>query len=145
MPQILVTQANPAAGADFTVTVPAGKFWRVLSVSAQLVTDATVAARGPKLALDDGTTIFYECVNSGTGQAASSTCQYSFAPGCSMETASPASGVFKNFPIPECILMAGYRLRMITGAIQVGDQWSAIRVLVDEEVMEFGLNRRGTR
>lgn len=147
MPQKLVTVAAPAAGADWTVTVPAGEYWVVIAANAQLVTDANVAARGPKLAFDAGAAAdtFYETGNSGTGQAASTTKQYSFGPGCAMETASPASGVFSTFPLPVAppamILFPGYRIRMITGAIQVGDQWSNIRLLVMSETMEQTLRK----
>jgi len=145
MPQLLVTTGNPAAGADYTITVPAGKYWRIVSHTAQLVTDANVAARNYKFIIDDGTTPVFETGGSGTGQAATSTCQYTVSPLAVMEAVSPASAVFKNFAIPEMVLAPGWRLRVLTGAIQVGDQWSNIRTLVDEELNEWALNRRAGR
>lgn len=146
MAQVKVTQANPAAGADFTVTVPSGKFWRLLTMIATLQTSAVVAARAVKLFIDDGTDNLYETGNNDTGHSASITAQYSFAPGCPMSTtAVPASAVLRHFPVPEMVLMPGYRIRIVTGALDVGDQWSAIKLLVDEELMEFPLNKRGGR
>ncbi len=43
------TVTNPAAGANFTYTIPHGKRWRIQSISLTLTTDANVASRKVQL------------------------------------------------------------------------------------------------
>jgi hypothetical protein len=125
--------SNPGAGAEWTTTVPAGKFWRVLSVHYKLVNDATVATRISRLTFDDGTAagIAYKGFND-IGQTASVTSDYSWAPGVGMPGVPAASTTCRTEAIPELVLSAGHRVRTITGNIQAADQYSEIVLLVDE-------------
>jgi uncharacterized Ntn-hydrolase superfamily protein len=145
MPQKVVTVANPAAGADFTATVPAGEFWIVLAVAALLTSDATVQNRTVKLIIDNGTDTLFQGGNSGTGQQASVAGQYSFAPNLIMELAQVIGGLVRFFPIPggtvPIVLSPGYRVRSATGSLAAGDQWSNIRLVVLAEVSERGLRK----
>lgn len=87
-----VTQANPAAGADFTVTVPAGANWVLNSVSARLVTSATVATRLPALVISDGSGNVVFNGPTAYGQTATLTWTYTWSP----SPTTPPSGGTQN-------------------------------------------------
>lgn len=69
--------ATPAAGADWSVTVPGGFIWRVISAYASLVSSAAAGQRMPRLQISDGVATFLDLppVN---GQQASLTHRYSW-------------------------------------------------------------------
>lgn len=125
-------QANPSAGADFTITVPAGLAWRVRSVFAQLVTSGTVASRQVNLVIkDDQGNIITEVAASGT-QAASLTGSYTFAAN------EPLAGASNTFVIPipqDLVLPESFTIGSSTGSIQTGDQWQNITVLAEESTV----------
>lgn len=75
-----VLAVDPAAGAEFTVTVPAGKSWLLLSVTVALV-QAGAGASQPLLVIDNGVTTLMESFGSSVAQAITTTCQYTWAPG----------------------------------------------------------------
>lgn len=103
----VVSGADPAAGAEVSDAVPAGKTWRLHGVLLQLVTSATAATRRTHLVLDDGTTVFYRRGSNAT-QAASLTQNYAFA-GEAQEAAVRATWVAD--PLPVFDLPAGARAR----------------------------------
>ncbi len=113
-------QADPAAGAEFTVTVPAGEVWELLGVYSRLACDATVANRRPHLTIDDGTLIFGKFTSSAV-QTASSTWSYvwSYNVGYSFATSNSMIG------LPKLLLPAGYRVRSTTDLLQAADNWEA--------------------
>lgn len=124
-----VAGADPAAGAEFSVTVPTGARWRLVGTVATLVTDATVASRVVSLIVDDGATAVYRAAAQ-TAQTASLTVIYSF--GAGLPSAATAGGVSVN-PLPEQLdLASGYRIRSLTAAIVAGDNWGAPQLLVEE-------------
>lgn len=69
--------AVPAAGADWLVTCPAGKVWRVLSVYAVLTSSATAGQRLPRLQVGDGGATFLD-VPPVNGQQASIAHRYAW-------------------------------------------------------------------
>lgn len=121
------TGTAPAAGSDWTVTVPAGKVWRVLSVRASLVTSATVANRAPALTVSDGSAVFLT-VPAPAVQAASLTGVFDWYEYASAQ----AVGNVQAAALPELIIPAGFVLASSTAAIAAGDQWSAPVVYVIE-------------
>ena len=123
-----VTVSNPAAGADISTAVPAGKVWRLVSIQGKLVTSATVANRTVRWSIDDGANVFY-AVDANFTQAASLTETYSAGFGI----VSANSNTFAISPFPGVLLLpAGFRINTVTTAIQATDQWSAITLLVEE-------------
>lgn len=125
-----VQQANPAAGADFVVTVPTGALWELIAVSAQLVTAVAVANRAARLVIDDGANTLFAVPNT-TVQAASLTTTYSYGAGAGGPMSTDAA--FQEAPLPNNVLLpAASRIRSSTGAIQAADQWGAISLLVRE-------------
>lgn len=120
---------NPAAGAEVSETVPTGARWRILSMSAGLATDATVANRLPAIVYDDGTTTLFRA-NAAQNQTASQTVPYAFVPGY-----GPANNGlgYPHIPLPpETFLRAGWRVRTATGSLQAGDDWAAPALHVEE-------------
>lgn len=126
-----LTGTNPAAGVEISETVPTGARWELLAWSATLVTDATVANRNPALLVDDGTNTLF-IARAADNHAASLTIVYSAGAGLGRE-ASIASRVLLALPL-RLTLLAGYRIRTVTGSLQAGDDWSAPQFLVEESL-----------
>ena len=123
---VIVTQ--PAAGAEWRYTHSGPSWYLVRNVIAQLVASAVVATRVARLQLlyqsvlsvqmpptatqTAGLTIVYNTTTAGTTTADASTSQW---------------------PLPDdLILKDGMVLQSNTTAIQTGDQWSLIALLVEE-------------
>lgn len=124
-----ITGTDPAAGAEWSETVPTNARWRLFGVTAPLVTDATVANREFVLTIDDGAAIVAE-VPAGTVQAASLTRRYSF-----LRNVQRGVGVSDDTiggPVPDAILMGGYRIRSVTINLAGGDNWGAPQLWVEE-------------
>lgn len=83
----LYQTANPAANAEFTVTVPAGKAWVLTSVTVQNVQGGSGTSM-PILVVDDGASVLFESYGSTTTQAISTTCRYTWGVGL------PLTGLF---------------------------------------------------
>jgi hypothetical protein len=123
----------PGAGLEWTMTVPAGKWWALFAVYAVLTQGITQNPQ-PILFLDDGTNTFLESIGATNGQGVSTTCAYSWAPGMVL-TAVAGSGAAEHScaPIPDgLILPAGYRIRSNTLNIGANSQWNAPAAFVAE-------------
>lgn len=124
---------NPAAGADWSVTVQAGHFWTLLSLNAVLATSAVGANRSPRLLIQDGggnTVGLWGC---NFTQVASQTLNYT-APGVVMGQTDP-NGTFGAivFPLPALLcLPGGFTVSVSTRNLQAADQWSAINFVVED-------------
>lgn len=121
---------NPAAGAEFALTAPGQGLWRVYSIAFTLTTSAVVAARRVTLLADDQTDV-WGVFPSTVDQAASGVVRYGAfggAVGGGLATAA------LTIALPEggVLLMPGHRLRSSTTLIDAGDQYTAIRALVQE-------------
>jgi hypothetical protein len=114
---------DPAAGAEISQTVPAGEYWTLTSVLAQLVTSATVANRRVHLIVDDGTNVVAN-YTAAADQAASATVTYTWDGGGADATAV-RDGVASSgqLPIGLQLRRPGWRIRTLTSAIDVGDNW----------------------
>ena len=124
-----ISIANPAAGADWSISVPAGMQWRLRSVRAQLVSSATVANRAVNLSLKDDAGNVIALLPAPAVQAASLTNSYTFAQGAS----ALSVGTSQSAAAPkDMVLGDSYTIASSTGAIQAGDQWSLIWLQVEE-------------
>jgi hypothetical protein len=123
------TSDDPAAGAEFTVTVPTGKVWRVLGLTVTLVTDANAASRNLQLLFDDGANnLFYGC--STPSQTASTTWTY-FAEASNIQPPAASNNI--GIIIPGDIMLGpAYRIRSVTAGKQVGDNYGAPIIFVEE-------------
>lgn len=124
-----VTGTDPAANANWSETVPANARWALRSVIASFVTDANVANRFPTFVIDDGTTQTFAALMQ-TAQGAGATKEYVWSN-------SPAVGSFAltSVPIPIVtvpVMLAGWRVRVTTLNLQVGDNWGAPQMYLEE-------------
>lgn len=125
-----ITGTDQAAGAEISETVPTGARWRLISISATLVTSATVANRDVCVTLDDGTKVFFRS-NGQTNHPASNTFVYTFA-----NIGQIMAGAVTNSP--QCVLpadvklIAGCRIKTVTTNLDAGDNWGAPQLLVEE-------------
>lgn len=140
--------ANPAVGADWSAKVPPGCAWEVLGVKATLTTDAVVANRAPALVLSDPNRVVH-VVPSGIAQAASLADVYEWAIQYASPTVgSPTVGIL--LPLPAIPLSEGSTIASLTAAIDPGDQWSNVVLVVrqwsltDVEAAAGWLSRRSS-
>ena len=125
--------ASPAAGADWSTTVPAGHLWRLFSVTAQLVTSAAVANRQPVLVLGDGTNPF-AYLTAPAVQAAGATVIYTWA---NVDT-FVALGARQVAALPDLELPPGWTIGVATALLDAADQWSAVRIGLADTTTRFG-------
>jgi hypothetical protein len=125
-----ITGTTPGAGAEISETVPTGARWELIAFFASFQTSAVVANRIPSFTIDDGAALYYR---GGfiTNQAASSTIRYQLHQGGAAAVLDNANDQIRNVPVNNR-LGAGHRIRTVTGAIDVGDQWSLVQYLVRE-------------
>jgi hypothetical protein len=126
-----VAVGNPAAGADWTYTVPAGLRQRFIGAVAQLTASAAVANRTVILVLDDGTNTLASAT-SPVPQTASQAIVYEAGNWPYSQSVAGVS-TYLTFP-PGIVLMGGSRVRVSTVNLQAADQWSVIRVYVESWV-----------
>lgn len=127
---VTYTGSNPAANAEWSETVPAGKLWRILAIRATLVTDANVAARRVGVTISDGTNVVYKGNDEST-QAASLTHNYNIATHNSRAVQDVEHYV--PLPFPEHLLLpAGYVIASTTLLRQATDDWGAPVFMVEE-------------
>ena len=131
---IVTTEADPAAGAEVSVTVPGRAVWELISFRSTLVTDATVTGREPHLILGDGETTFIEVDNAFTVSASTTRRLHWF------QGSDTNSGFdMDQAPMPDhVLLLPGWTVGTITPNLQAGDNYGA-PVLYVREVPQRGL------
>lgn len=131
--RIVVSVPSPAAGADWSLAVPGGHTYQILTIAATLTTSAAVATRASRLLFGDGTASFLDLPASAT-QVASLARKYAWWP-----TAEPvAVGNAIEAAIPPLTLPAGWTVASATDLIDVADQWSGIKLAVIDTWARWG-------
>lgn len=110
-----VAGADPAAGSECTITVPAGKWWEIMGFSVSLAQGATQTP-WPSLTLDDGTTVFWQGFSGTAAMSVSTTTVHSWAPGLTAAGAAASTANQGAFPAG-IVLPAGYRIKTVTSGI----------------------------
>jgi hypothetical protein len=121
----LANPTSPAAGADFSYTVPASRRLRLYMMNLWLVTDANPANRTVYVDITRGGTKLwrYPVTTTFANQTASKTCGYVFGVGLAFSDAADQTD--RQAPLPDEIeLKAGDIIATHTTNIQAGDQWS---------------------
>jgi len=127
--------ANPAAGADWTFTLPPQQRLRVDSFNAVFTASAAVANRLVQVIVDDGVnTVWTDDLPAAI--TASQVINVSVTQ-TSIPTGAVTTVLHAVIP-PGVILPGNWRLRTSTAAIQAADQWSAIWLNVEEWVDQVG-------
>lgn len=124
-----ITGTDPAAGAEISETVPTNARWRLIHARALLVTSAVVANRTASWLIDDATNVVIQQYGN-FNQAASLTVTYSAG---AFGTFGATAGAFIDVALPpDLILPGGFRIRTATLSMDVGDNWGAPQLLVEE-------------
>jgi len=129
-----IQQANPGAGADWTLTMAAGQRALPKSFTAQLLTSGVAGNRNIELIIDDGANVVWRA-SAPASVIAGTTQQLSGA-----TTNSPTGVVTTDFSVvipPNLFLEPGWRVRTATTGILDGDQWSNIWFGVEEWIESF--------
>lgn len=121
-PVTVATSANPAAGAEISITVPTGETWILGSIKYTLVTSIAVATRLTSITYDDGTNVYMK-LDAAVSQAAALTYNYDGMVDIGLSSALLGTDVY--FPLPRLVLPAGHRIRTSTLGIDVADDYSA--------------------
>lgn len=126
---ITLAPANPAAGAGAVVTVPTGRVWRPRSVAGTLTTSAAVATRFVFVqAADAGAAALARTVQV-NGIAAGLAANCTFAQGA---ITNPGSVQSLHGGLFDLHLTAGQTLTLSAIAIQAGDQFSVVRIVIEQ-------------
>jgi hypothetical protein len=129
----LISVAQPATGAEWTLTVQNGARWRVMAIESKLVTAVAVANRISKVQYFDGISglSFYTAVPD-QAVAAATTAQICAAPGANTTIPELAT---VNQALPIDLVLSGLNpttINSLTTGLQAGDQYSSVSVLVEE-------------
>lgn len=125
----LKTGTDPAANVEVSETA-ASLYKDLYAVRFRLVTDANVATRTVNLIIDDGTNILWQKV-AGATQTAGLTRDYLFTRGVTDGAAFDANGLLV-MSLPQMPLLPGFRIRTSTTNRQVGDNFGAPLLFVQE-------------
>jgi len=124
-----ITGTDPAAGAEISETVPTGAVWRLMALSCQLTTSGVGSSRTARLALDDGTNIYYQVEPSATTPISVTR---RFSSGAIGDRPASVTTDF-YWPIPYNVFMpAAHRLRTVTNNLDATDNYTAPQMLVEE-------------
>jgi len=124
---------NPAAGADWSVTVPTGARWELVSASMLYTASAVAANRQPRLTVDDGTNIVFEGPSVAAITAGLAIRESWGAGAGGPVSADITTGGAVSSGLPnDLYLEGGWRVRSSTGAIDGGDTWTAGSLYVRE-------------
>ena len=126
-----IVGTTPAAGADISETVPTGARWRPIVFFFSLTTSAAVANRQVRFQLQDASGNIIYHYPSQINQPASQTYYYNFAAGLVQVTPVGLTDYAAPLPIGVAML-AGYKLRTLTAALDVADQFTAPNYEVEE-------------
>lgn len=125
-----IAGTTPGAGAEFSETVPTGARWELIMFHGVLNGSAAVANRLPRLVLDDGANQLLNMPGIVT-TTANAIIRYEWAQGMPFAAQVNAQQTPTAIPVGNR-LGAGFRLRSITTALDVGDTWTNLRYLVRE-------------
>lgn len=117
---------TPVAGADFAPFTVSNRVFQVMTLFGQLVTSAAVANRAPQIvySLQDGETLMK--VPQPAVVTASTTTRFSWGIGLVSQT---LLSLDEAQSIPEVWLPPGAKVSIVTGSLDVADQWSLGSVL----------------
>jgi hypothetical protein len=125
-----VSVATPAAGADISYTVT-GSYWiRLAALSLLFTTSSTAANRVPVLEILDESATILAAIPPAAAQTATKAYTYTYLP--NVGTVSSVENNVALAPLPNFFLRPGYKIVTSTGAIDTGDQYSAIRMVAEQ-------------
>jgi hypothetical protein len=131
--QRVITIPAPSAGSEWSITVPGGYLWRLVSLYTRFTASSQTADRQARLQIYAGDTLICE-VNLCISLSAGDSVNYLVTPASS--PAYVVVGTLYRTGIPQNILLsAGYRLVSRTANLQTNDAWSNVILVVHEYVV----------
>jgi hypothetical protein len=121
--------ANPGAGAEWSFTVPGSIRQKVRGAHFTFTTSAVVATRDVTVVVDDGANVLGRFPASIT-QIASLANEYTVS-AAPYSPATLATVGMIPFP-PDMVMLQGWRIRTQTGALDVGDAYTNIRINLEQ-------------
>lgn len=129
----VVAVADPAVATDFIIPVPAGRLWKLIAMTMIFATDANVANREVALILREPGAAVYWVAGSTEIQTASLSLRHSAGAGLPIVGRSRSTLAEILIPLPAGLFLAeGHSIGSLTSAIQAGDQFSDLRLSVEE-------------
>lgn len=126
----IFTAPTVGAGVNWTIAPPGGFAWRIVSVTARLVTSAVVGNRRVFFLAGTAERTYYSQPAS-ADQAASQTVDYCAHTGGAFGGVVPG-GLVVPIPSGGLLLLASRRLTVSVTGLDAGDQWSLVHAIVDE-------------
>lgn len=120
----------PGPGNDWSYAVPSRTRLRPICGRATLTTSAVVATRRPQLYPVIGGMLIFRSTNYGS-HSASTAQPYSIKQGSEQTNAIIGYDISLYFP-PGLVLPAAAHFRVLTTALDAGDTWSNVSLLVEE-------------
>lgn len=133
------TSANPAAGAELSITVPSNEKWRVYSSSFELQASNVVEDREVFLTVADGSDEYFRVFADGVvksgqkGIFTASALGFVGTAGLGPSSINQSTDV-RTIMIPiysDAFVPGGHTLATSTGGLQAGDDYGAAKVLVE--------------
>lgn len=137
----MLKPAVPAAGAEWTITLPGGYYYRLLGGVATFTASAVVATRLVGIAVTSSDGVVFVAVNS-SGIPASNIARTAFASGIAGSSVSGAKGAW-SINAPPFWMHANWTLASSTTAMDAGDTYTAITLLFERLALgEYGHDPR---
>lgn len=133
-----VDTANPAAGVEINHTVPAGKWWQLLSCRATLGSSSAAGNRSPTLVITDAADNILVQIVPHLFQAASQSVTYNFVAGYGYASTQTFSSLAMVALPDQLIIPPGYKIATFVvsalagGRMDTADNWGAAKLLVVE-------------
>jgi hypothetical protein len=129
----IVTGTDVAANTEFSETVPAGKYWQLLTVAVTMVQGATQTPQ-PTLIIDDGTNTQILVAGATTAQSASTTARYHWGGGLQAKDLTGSTpNIWATAPLPDAVLLSpGWRVRSTTTGIGANSNYGPPTLVVVE-------------
>jgi len=124
----IMTVATPAAGAEWTITVPAGKIWEILRTNYVLTTDATIQNRNSGIEIFDGTNTM-RITRAPENHTAATAITYLLGRGIDN---SGIINAIQTIHAAQIFLFAGWTYRSKSTLLQTTDAYSTIKIYVRE-------------
>jgi len=126
----VITGTNPAANVEISETVPTNAIWKVHSMVFDLVTDSNAAGRRVHIRITDGTNVLMDIPFS-TDQTASLTRKYTAYITSHIADSNDDDDINLGLPKDQ-LYPAGFKITTATDVRQVGDDFGAPFLLVEE-------------
>lgn len=136
--RLLTWPETPGAGKEFAFTFPQGPegvWYEILNFMVQVNLSAVVGNRNFTFHLDNGAER-YARWGSANSEIATAQVEFLAYPGCTASVLINPTRKGQQFSMPVLRVPPGHRITSETGALDAGDQYLGLRVLVQEWVYE---------